>query len=44
MGPETGLRHEVSRHSLGFYLSSINAALNVSEQWDWASVNYITGG
>ncbi|KAB8072236.1 permease for cytosine/purines, uracil, thiamine, allantoin-domain-containing protein [Aspergillus leporis] len=45
MGPETGLRQvAISRYSLGFYPSSIIAALNVIEQLGWASVNCITGG
>lgn len=45
MGPGTGLRQvAISRYSLGFYPSSIIAALNVIEQLGWASVNCITGG
>ncbi|KAE8147391.1 permease for cytosine/purines, uracil, thiamine, allantoin-domain-containing protein [Aspergillus avenaceus] len=45
MGPETGLRQvAISRYSLGYYPSSIIAALNVIEQLGWASVNCITGG
>ncbi|GIJ99102.1 hypothetical protein Aspvir_001228 [Aspergillus viridinutans] len=45
MGPGTGLRQvAISRYSLGYYPSSIIAALNVIEQLGWASVNCITGG
>jgi purine-cytosine permease-like protein len=45
MGPPTGLRQvAISRYSLGFYPSSIIAALNVVEQLGWASVSCITGG
>lgn len=45
MGPGTGLRQvAISRYSLGFYPSSIIAALNVVEQLGWASVSCITGG
>ncbi|KAL1970017.1 hypothetical protein VTN77DRAFT_6422 [Rasamsonia byssochlamydoides] len=45
MGPPTGLRQvAISRYSLGFYPSSIIAALNVIEQLGWSSVSCITGG
>lgn len=45
MGPGTGLRQvAISRYSLGYYPSSIIAALNVIEQLGWASVSCITGG
>jgi purine-cytosine permease-like protein len=44
-GPGTGLRQvAISRYSLGFYPSSIVAALNVIEQVGWASISCITGG
>jgi purine-cytosine permease-like protein len=45
LGPGTGLRQvAISRYSLGFYPSSIIAALNVVAQIGWASISCITGG
>ncbi|PYH46394.1 putative nucleoside transporter [Aspergillus saccharolyticus JOP 1030-1] len=45
LGPGTGLRQvAISRYSLGFYPSSIIAALNVVEQLGWSSVSCITAG